>query len=74
MRVVPALTLMAAIAALGIQIAAAQTPAKKPTSPGEIAAASRKLAEVSANCRSEAKAQKLHFGKRRAFLRECMKQ
>jgi hypothetical protein len=74
MRAAIALTLTAAITGFAIQAAAAQTPDKKPTSPGEIAAVSRALAERSATCRSEAKAKKLHFGKRRAFLRECMKQ
>jgi len=73
MRVVSTLLLTTAIAVLGMSLATAQTPAPKPKSPGEIAAASRVLAERSAKCRSEAKAQKLHFGKRRAFLRECMK-
>jgi hypothetical protein len=74
MRVLFVLPLTAAVVALGIVSAAAQTPAPKPKSPGEIAAASKVLAERSAKCRGEAKAKKLHFGKRRAFLRECMKQ
>lgn len=74
MRAVIALALTASIGAFGMQAAVAQTSGKKPTSPGELAAASRVLAERSAVCRSEAKAKKLHFGKRRAFLRECMKQ
>lgn len=74
MRVVFALLLTSAIAGFGVTPAAAQSSAPKPKSPGEIAAASKVLAERSAKCRSEAKAQKLHFGKRRAFLRECMKQ
>lgn len=47
--------------------------AANPKSPREIAAASRLLAERSAACRTEAKSKKLHFGKRRAFLRQCMK-
>ena len=73
MRVLFVLPLTAAVVALGIVSAAAQAPAPKPKSPGEIAAASKVLAEQSAKCRGEAKAKKLHFGKRRAFLRECMK-
>jgi hypothetical protein len=75
MRAALALILTTAIVASGSQTASAQTPdaARKPTSSGEIAAASRELASRSATCRSEAKAKKLHFGKRRAFLRECMK-
>jgi hypothetical protein len=73
MRLALALVLMAAFATVSLQPAGAQTPAPKPRSPGEIAAASHVLAEKSAKCRSEAKTKKLHFGKRRAFLRECMK-
>ncbi len=72
MRLVPALALTMAISAFGASIAPAQS-ASKSKSPGEIAAESRVLAEKSAKCRSEAKVKKLHFGKRRAFLRECMK-
>ena len=67
------LGLTTALIVFSLQHAAAQTPAPKPKSPGEIAAASNVLAEKSAKCRTEAKAKKLHFGKRRAFLRECMK-
>jgi hypothetical protein len=74
MRVLFVLSLTTAIVACSALHGLAQTPAPKPKSPGEIAAASRVLAERSATCRSEAKAKKLHFGKRRAFLRECMKQ
>jgi hypothetical protein len=44
-----------------------------PKSPGEIAAASRLLAEKQENCRLQAKQQKLTFLKRRRFARECMK-
>ena len=73
MRVVLALLITTGIAACIGESARAQAPAPKPRSPGEIAAASHVLAEKSAKCRSEAKAKKLHFGKRRAFLRECMK-
>ena len=73
MRLALALVLTTALAAFSLQPAGAQAPAPKPRSPGEIAAASHALAEKSAKCRSEAKAKKLHFGKRRAFLRECMK-
>jgi len=51
----------------------AQTPAPSPKSPGEIAAASRRLAEKKENCRLQAKAQKLSYLKRRVFARECVK-
>jgi len=51
----------------------AQSPSAKPKSPGEIAAASRLLAEKDEYCRREAKEQKLTFLKRRSFVRECIK-
>ena len=72
MRLAPVLTLTALVVTFGASVAFSQ-PAAKPKSPGEIAAASRELAERSAKCRSDAKSKKLHFGKRRAFLRSCMK-
>ena len=72
MRLAPVLMLTALIITLGVSAAFSQ-PAAKPKSPGEIAAASRDLADRSAKCRTEAKAKKLHFRKRRAFLRSCMK-
>jgi hypothetical protein len=56
----------------GIFSAFAQSPSPKPQFPGEIAAASRLLAEKEEHCRLEAKQQKLAFLKRRRFIRECM--
>ena len=73
MRAVFALILTTAIAAFGIQIAAAQTSGSETEIARRDRSRERTLAERSAKCRSEAKAKKLHFGKRRAFLRECMK-
>jgi hypothetical protein len=52
---------------------AQQSPSATSKSPGEIAAASRRLAEKQENCRLQAKQQKLTFLKRRRFLRECKK-
>jgi len=51
----------------------AQLPSPTAKSPGEIAAASRLLAEKQENCRLEAKQQKLTYLKRRSFIRTCMK-
>ena len=51
----------------------AQTPPPKPKSPGQIAAADRLKAEITADCRREAKAQKLSFLKRRSYIRNCVK-
>jgi hypothetical protein len=64
--VLPAFILVAASAAW------AQQPAPKPRSPGEIAAASRHMAEKQETCRLEAQERKLGFFKRRAFMRGCM--
>jgi len=57
-------------------IAVAQQPAKtapKIKSPGEIAAASRDLAEKNETCRRRAKEEKVGGLKRRRFIRECAK-
>jgi hypothetical protein len=51
----------------------AQSPSPKAKSPGEIAAASRLLAQKEENCRLEAKEKKLTFLKRRRFVHECIK-
>jgi hypothetical protein len=51
----------------------AQTAPKKPKSPGEMAAADRIATEKRDACLHEARAQKLSFFKRRAYVRECVK-
>jgi hypothetical protein len=51
----------------------AQTVSSPGKSSGEIAAASRLLAEKGESCRVEAKQQHLHLLKRRSFIRACMK-
>ncbi|MGO8911152.1 MAG: hypothetical protein ACLQDM_17785 [Bradyrhizobium sp.] len=59
---------------VGVSTANAESPYSAPMkSPGEIAAASRHLAEKQESCRVQAKAQKLRFFKRRSFIRKCMK-
>ena len=65
----------AAVISVGISAATAEplSPAAK-KSPGEIAAASRLLAEKQESCRLEAKRQKLTLFKRRSFVRKCMKE
>ncbi|MGP8119453.1 MAG: hypothetical protein ACLP8B_02895 [Xanthobacteraceae bacterium] len=52
--------------------AMAQSPASKPRSPGEIAAASQVLILKSEACRREARAHKLGFFKRRLFMHRCL--
>jgi hypothetical protein len=51
----------------------AQSPSAKLKSPGEIAAASRLLAERYDSCRRQAREQKLTLLKRRRFIRGCVK-
>jgi hypothetical protein len=60
-------------ASLGISMVHAQSPSSKPKYPREIAAASKLLAEKNEVCRLEARKQKLHFLKRRRFMRDCVK-
>jgi hypothetical protein len=62
------------VVSFGISAATAEplSPVSK-KSPGEIAAASRLLAEKQESCRLEAKRQKLTLFKRRSFVRKCMK-
>jgi hypothetical protein len=57
---------------LGITAVLAQSPSPKPKYPGEIAAASKLLAEKNEICRRQAQKQKLHFFKRRRFIRDCV--
>jgi hypothetical protein len=63
-----------AVVSVGLSAANAEslTSASK-RSPGEIAAASRLIAEKQESCRLEAKRQRLTFFKRRGFMRRCMK-
>jgi hypothetical protein len=60
-------------ASLGISMVHAQSPSPKPKSPGEIAAVSKLLAEKNEVCRREAQKLKLHFLRRRRFIRDCVK-
>jgi hypothetical protein len=61
----------AAFVSLGVAPTLAQSNPPKPRSPGEIAAASKLLAETNENCRRQANDQHLHLLKRRRFMREC---
>jgi hypothetical protein len=67
---------LSAVAVISLGISAANAESRPPAStksPGEIAAASRLLAEKQESCRLEAKRQKLAFFKRRSFIRKCTK-
>jgi hypothetical protein len=73
LRMAIASAVVVTVVAFGAFSAFAQSPSPTPKSPGQIAAASRILAEKHENCRLEAKQQKLTFLKRRRFVRECIK-
>jgi len=66
---------LSVVVSVGVSAATAEplSPVSK-KSPGEIAAASRLLAEKQESCRLEAKRQKLTLFKRRSFVRKCMKE
>lgn len=72
-RIAIASAVLATCIALSPCAAWAQISSSKPKSPGEIAAASKLLAEKNADCQRQAKEQKLGFLKRRSFVRNCMK-
>src|SRR5450631_3948499 len=72
-RIAMASAVVVTFISFGAFSAFAQSPSPKSKFPGEIAAASRLLAEKQENCRLEAKQQKLAFLKRRRFVRECIK-
>jgi hypothetical protein len=57
---------------LGTTVVLAQSPSPKPKYPREIAAVSNLLAEKNEICRRQARKQKLHFLKRRRFIRDCV--
>jgi hypothetical protein len=63
----------AAFISIGTPAALAQSPSAKLKSPGQIAAASRLLAEKYESCRLQAREQGLHLLKRRRFIRDCVK-
>jgi len=46
----------------------------KPKYPGEIAAASNRIAEKNEDCRRQAREQHLHLVKRYRFIRDCKRQ
>ena len=65
--------LFAVFFSIAVFPAFAQSPAPKHRSPGEIAAASRLLAEKYDGCRRQARERGLHLLKRRRFIRDCVK-
>jgi hypothetical protein len=64
----------AVVISVGVSTAHAESQSSATRkSPGEIAAASRLLAEKQESCRLDAKRQKLTLFKRRSFVRNCIK-
>jgi hypothetical protein len=64
--------IVAAVVLLGASGAWAQTTPQKTKSPAEVEQAIDAYNAKIMNCRSQARAQKLHFMKRRRFIRECV--
>jgi hypothetical protein len=58
-------------AAISLGASAAHAQSAKPTSPGEIAAASDRIAQRNEDCRRQAREQHLHLVKRYRFIRDC---
>jgi hypothetical protein len=60
--------------AISLGASAANAQSVKLKSPGEIAAASDRIARVNEDCRRQARAQHLHLLKRYRFMRDCKRQ
>jgi hypothetical protein len=60
-----------AFAAISLAASTAHTQSAKPRTPGEIAAASNRIAQRNEDCRRQAREQHLHLVKRYRFMREC---
>ena len=58
-------------AAISLGVSAANAQSVRPKSPGEIAAASERIAERNEDCRRQAREQHLHLVKRYRFMRDC---
>jgi hypothetical protein len=58
-------------AAISLGASATNAQSVKPKSPGEIAAASERIAERNEDCRRQAREQHLHLVKRYRFIRDC---
>ena len=63
-----------AFAAISLGASAAHTQSAKPRNPGEIAAASNRMAQRNEDCRRQARELHLHLVKRYRFMRDCKRQ
>ena len=74
MRHVPiTFAIVASVNLLGAFAGSAQSPERKTKSPAEVEQAVNDYNLKIENCRRQAREQKLHFMKRRRFIRDCVK-
>jgi hypothetical protein len=64
--------IVAAVVLLGVSSAWTQSTPRKTRSPTEVEQAIDDYNSKIMNCRNQARAQKLHFMKRRRFIRDCV--
>ena len=73
MRRVPMMSaIVATVILLGAFAVSAQSPERKTKSPAEVEQAVNDYNLKIGNCRRQAREQKLHFMKRRRFIRDCV--
>jgi hypothetical protein len=65
---------IATCTAISLYASAANAQSVKPKSPGEIAAASDRIARANEDCRRQAREQHLDLLKRYRFIRDCKRQ
>jgi hypothetical protein len=74
MRHVPiASAIVVSVVLLGASAVLAQSPERKTRSPAELEQAINDYNAKVMNCKRQAREQKLHFMKRRRFIRDCVK-
>jgi len=71
-RISVASVIAVSVVLLGVASARSQSPPHKTKSPAEVEQAVNDYNAKIMNCRSQARAQKLHFFKRRRFIRDCV--
>jgi len=71
-RIAMTSAIVASVVLLGATTAGAQSPPRKTKSPAEVEQAINDYNSKIENCRRQAREQKLHFMKRRRFIRDCV--
>jgi len=74
MRVLFLCVMIGICAAISLGTSAASAQSAKPKSPGEIAAASDRIADRNEDCRRQARELHLHLVKRYRFMRDCKRE